>query len=329
MMKDIQKFWQARNWMKSNESFLTTWHAHVGYKLDLFDSFAEGEKVEEVAAREELNGQLLLRWVEVGLEVGHLKKTITGKIKPKKKMLKYVSAKSKDSVGILLREMMELHIPTLMQYPDLMQNNEQISYLEDKFANVVAETSALLEKASVPPMMKWVGKYKPGHIVDLGCGYGGYLKKIRETDEKVSLTGVEISSEVAEEAEENLRNDNITILNEDLEDYINKGEKVDMVMIHNLLYYYEPKEREELFKKVSSLLNKGGTVTVISPLTDAKHGQTFAAAFNTFMSAHENLFPLPTEKEIESHGKAAGLKVKMSKPIIKEGGWYLLGLQKK
>ncbi|WP_026689375.1 class I SAM-dependent methyltransferase [Alteribacter aurantiacus] len=328
-MKEIQKFWQARNWMKSNESFLTTWHAHVGYKLDLFDSFAGGEKVQEVAEKEELNGQLLLRWVEVGLEVGHLKKTLTGKIKPKQKMLKYVSAKSKDSVGILLREMMELHIPTLMQYPDLMQKNEQISYLEDKFANVVAETSALLEKASVPPMMKWVGKYKPNHIVDLGCGYGGYLKKIRETNDSVTLTGVEISEEVAKEAQEKVKDDGITIVHDDLRNYIDKGEKVDMVMLHNLLYYYHPDERETLFLDVANLLNEKGTITVISPLTEAKHGQTFAAAFNTFMSAHENLYPLPSEKEIEEYAKKAGLKVKMSKPIIKEGGWYLIGLEKK
>ncbi|PYZ98528.1 hypothetical protein CR205_08060 [Alteribacter lacisalsi] len=329
MVKEIQKFWQARNWMKSNESFLTTWHAHVGYKLDLFDSFAGGAKVQEVAARDELNGQLLLRWVEVGLEVGHLKKTVTGKVKSKKKMVKFVSAKSKDSVGILLREMMELHIPTLMQYPDLMKNNEQLSYLEDKFANVVAETSALLEKASVPPMIKWVNKYKPGNIVDFGCGYGGYLKKIRDADDQVTLTGIEISKEVADEAAEKLKSRRIEVRNEDMQEFLNSGEQVDMVMLHNLLYYYPPEDRPALFKDVASILSDKGTVTVISPLTDSGHGQTFAAAFNTFMTAHKNLYPLPTEKEIEEAAKEAGLKVKMSKPIIKEGGWFLVGLEKK
>ncbi|WP_171051707.1 class I SAM-dependent methyltransferase [Alteribacter natronophilus] len=328
-MKDIQKFWQARNWMKSNESFLTTWHAHVGYKLNLFDSFAAGEKVQEVAAKEGLNGQLLLRWVEVGLEVGHLRKTVTGKVKAKKKMVKYVSARSEDSVGILLKEMMELHIPTLLQYPDLMKNNEQISYLEDKFAGVVAETSALLEKASVPPMLKWVEKHKPGHIVDFGCGHGGYLKKIRDADDKVNLTGVEISGEVSEEAAERLKNHDIDIRNEDIREFMSSGAQADMVMLHNLLYYYPPEDRVALFKETASILSEKGTITVISPLTDSGHGQTFAAAFNTFMTAHKNLYPLPTEKEIEEAAKIAGMKVKMTKPIIREGGWFLIGLQKK
>lgn len=327
-MSEINRFMQARSWMKSNENFLVTWHAHVGYKLDLFECFSTYISVEEAAKQYNLSFPLLQRWVEVGLEVGHMKKGMTGKIKAKKKMIKYASASSSESVGILLREMMELHIPALLEYPELMADNKRISYLEDKFDNVVAETSELLEKAAVSPVLKYVKKQKPGSVIDLGCGYGGYLKEIHEHYPEISLQGVEISERVAKRTNENLGKD-VPVYEGDLLDFIDqyKGQ-ADMVMAHNIIYYFPVEEREEFYKKISSIVRKGGTVTFITPLMNEKHGRQFTAAFNTFMTAHDNLYPLPTLDEMKKMSKPAGLKIKDIKPLIREGGWYLVAMSK-
>lgn len=315
--------------MKSNENFLTTWHAHVGYKLDLFDCFSKAKSVKQAAEECELSLPLLERWIDVGLEVGHLKKGYKGKIKAKKKLVKYASANSSESVGILLREMMELHIPTLMQYPELLKSDERITYLEDKFADVVAETSSFLEKAAVSPILRTVKKEKPESVIDIGCGYGGYLKNIHDKYPKIKLSGIEINKDVAKKAEEKL-NGEITVYNQDMVDFIeNYTGKVDMVMAHNLLYYFPVKERKNLYQKIAKVLNEKGTVTFITPLTKAKYGQTFTAAFNTFMTAHENLFPLPSLDEMKEDGKSAGFKVIDAKPLIREGGWYLVTMKKK
>ncbi|MCE7794390.1 class I SAM-dependent methyltransferase [Salipaludibacillus sp. CUR1] len=327
-MSELNRFIHARHWMKSNENFLTTWHAHVGYKLDLFHHFAENTSVSQVADQCSIDLPLLIRWVEVGLEVGHLKKSIRGKIKAKKKMVKYASAHSSESVGILLREMMELHIPALLEYPELMKTGERITYLEDKFAEVVAETSTLLEKAAVPPVLKWIKKEQPNSIVDMGCGYGGYLKNIHDRFPDIELQGVEINKQVCEKAEAAL-NGAVPVYNGDMVEFIESfNNKVDLVMAHNLLYYFPKEEREELYTKISRILNKGGSVTFITPVMEAKYGQTFTTAFNTFMTVHDNLYPLPTLDEIKRDSKKAKLKVKEVTPLIKEGGWYLVTLRK-
>ncbi|RKL67679.1 hypothetical protein CR203_10045 [Salipaludibacillus neizhouensis] len=327
-MSEIKRMLQARNWMKSNENFLTTWHAHVGYKLNLFEHFTESKTVQEVAEKYDLDETLLERWIEVGLEVGHLKKKISGKIKSKKKMVKYASANSDESVGILLREMMELHIPTLLEYPNLIESKKRITYLEDKFADVVAETSTLLEKAAVTPILKRIKQNNPASIIDLGCGYGGYLKSIQSNFPDIQLQGVELNKDVARMASSRL-GDQVDVYEGDLIDYIEKfSGKVDMVMAHNLLYYFPKEDRENLFKNIAGVLNKKGTVTFITPVMGATHGQTFATAFNSFMTAHENLYPLPTMNELKQDGKAAGFKVTSTKPLIREGSWYLVTLKK-
>jgi SAM-dependent methyltransferase len=319
---------QARKWMKTNENFLSTWHAHVGYTLDLFHCFRKYRSVDHVAENRDFNRALLKRWIEVGLEVGHLKKSITGKIKAKRKLIKYASANSPESVGVLLREMMELHLPTLLKYPDLLKNNERIEYLEEHFANVVAETSTLLEKVSISPILKIVKKNKPATIIDLGCGYGGYLKFIQNRFPAIALNGVEINEKVANQAR-NVLNEQAKIYCADMVTFIEKYSfKADMVMVHNLLYYFAPEERPELFEKMASIMNQGGIITFIHPVNGAKHGQTFTAAFNTFMTAHKNLYPLPTIKDMKRSSKKAGLKIMTIKPLIREGGWYLITMKK-
>ncbi|WP_280768336.1 class I SAM-dependent methyltransferase [Salipaludibacillus daqingensis] len=327
-MSELHRFIIARNWMKSNEDFLTTWHAHVGYKLDLFKCLEKSKSVEQVAKECELNIALLERWVEVGIEVGHLKKGLAGKVKAKKKMVKYASADSPESVGILLREMMELHIPTLLKYPELLKTNERLTYLEDSFADIVAQTSTLLEKAAVPPILRWIKKEKPTSIIDLGCGYGGYLNSIHTKFPKIELHGVEINTELAAKANENLGKD-VTISEGDMMEYIKNFQgKVDMVMAHNFLYYFPEDKRMDLFRNISNVMKKDGIVTFISPMMKAKYGQSFTSAFNAFMTAHENLYSLPTLDEIKENGKRVGLTLKDAKPLIKEGGWYLVTMKK-
>ncbi|CAM3805599.1 class I SAM-dependent methyltransferase [Alkalicoccus chagannorensis] len=314
--------------MKTNENFLKTWHAHVGYKLDLFDSFKRPSRVDKVAASREFSPELLQRWIDVGIQVGHMKEGRGGRYRAKKRLIKYASKSSAESVGILLREMMELHIPTLLQYPSLLEEDQRLTYLTDKFADIVAETSTLLEKAAVHPILKWVKKEKPASVIDLGCGLGGYLKSIHDKYPKTELIGVELSSEVAAKAQQRA-GDKIDIRQGDINEFLDTFDgRTDMIMAHNLLYYFTREERQRLYKRFSNALSSRGSVTIICPLVKAKYGAAFTTAFNTFMTAHENLHPLPSIEEIDTDAGRAGFKVEDVKPLIREGGWYLVTLKK-
>ncbi|ADC51830.1 hypothetical protein BpOF4_18955 [Alkalihalophilus pseudofirmus OF4] len=325
-LTEYKKLWNARKWMKRNEPFLPTWHAHLGYSLDLFNHFKKGATVEEVAINNELNQDLLQRWVDVGIVLGHLKQKRKGIIKPKRSLVKYVSKDSDSSVGILIKEMMELHIPTMLSYRDLMQGKE-VNFFETDYGDTVAQTSALLETIAFPKVLEVVKKEKIKSVFDVGCAYGGYLKRLHVKKPKLRLKGLEADEGVAKKAKEETENSNIDIVAGDIKQY-ESDEEFDLVMMNNLLYYFSKEDRAELFKKSSEIAGRKGTLIVISPLVQSKHGQAFASAFNSFMSAHENMYPVPSERELKQYAKAAGFKFKKTTPVVKEGGWYMMVFKK-
>lgn len=329
MLNEWKRLWQAKKWMQKNETFLETWHAHIGHALHLFDYFEKSAKPEDVVESYHLDSVLLSRWIEVGLSLGHLEKKRGGKIKTEASIHKYLSKESPDSVGVILKEMMELHVPTLLAYKDLMRGYDKVTYLEKDYGKTVAETSALLETLAFPKVMKIIKKRKIKSIIDIGCGYAGYLRRIHEQKPDIRLTGVEMHSELYETAKNRCEGTSITLHHENFDNYVHMKARQDMVMMNNLLYYFSPGKRQDVFDHATRILAKKGTLLIMSPLHDSKHGKAFSTAFNSFMSAHENLHPLPSEKEIRAIGKLSGLKLVSVEPVLKEGGWYLLELQKK
>ncbi|GAF13851.1 hypothetical protein JCM19045_3132 [Bacillus sp. JCM 19045] len=326
MIKEYLKVWNARKWMKQTEPFLQTWHAHLGYSLNLFQHFKKKTTVEQVARKHQLDEVLLNRWVEVGLAVGHLAKKRGNKIKTERKMITYLTKESKQSVGILLEEMFELHIPTLMSYRDLIQKDDKEKV--PGMADMVAETSSLLETLTLPKVASVLKKHRITSVLDVGCGYGGYLKKLADKFPKVQFDGIEVDQEVCTRAVESNHFQNVKIEQGDFYE-IQPQKPYQAVMLNNILYYFSATERLAMIKRASAVMKKNGVLILISPLANGKHGKRFASAFNSFMSAHEDMHPLPSKKEIVRFCKQAGLELQSEKPVVREGGWYMLTFQKK
>ena len=61
-MNDVMKMFKACLWMKRNVPFLYSWHAYVGYELDLFKAFDLGVKVADVADACQTDEILLNQW---------------------------------------------------------------------------------------------------------------------------------------------------------------------------------------------------------------------------------------------------------------------------
>ena len=147
------KMFTARMYMKRNEPFLSSWHAYVGYELDLFKAFGRPMSKFDVADALDLDEDLLEQWIMVGLSIGHLKEAGRGRYKIANSW-KLPKPKGNNSSGVLLKEMMELHIPTLLQYPEMMREKKRSHFDEEKHAPTVAETSRLLEVLAMPKMSK-------------------------------------------------------------------------------------------------------------------------------------------------------------------------------
>ncbi|MBT2688470.1 class I SAM-dependent methyltransferase [Bacillus sp. ISL-47] len=329
MIKEYVRLLKARNWMKKNQPFLYSWHAYVGFELDLFSQFRKWSTVKEVASSRNLQEELLLRWVEVGLAIRHLKKKGKDKIKTASKFSLPSTPDNPRSTGIILKEMMELHIPTLLSYPELLRSNKRNIFNHEEHGQTVARTSSLLEQLALPRLLKTIRKNKIRRIIDIGCGEGGYLTRISQKFPAADLTGIEMNEEVAESAQNNCRDyQNIHIIASDVYDYTPEYE-ADLIMINNLLHYIEPQDRKQLLSRLKSWLSRSGSITIITPILHPKKGEAFSSVFNSFFSAFENLYPTPTEEDIGHMAKELNLKVKTFKPVVTEGGWYFIQLSNK
>lgn len=104
------------------------------------------------------------------------------------------------------------------------------------------------------------------HILDVACGtgvlFGDYLKRNVK-----SVTGVDISSEMAKIAAEKYPDSNISVVCADVQSY-DFGEKFDCIMIYNAFPHFP--EPEKLFQRLSQLLKPGGRVTVAHGMSRAK-----------------------------------------------------------
>ncbi|WP_404449438.1 methyltransferase domain-containing protein [Sutcliffiella horikoshii] len=328
MISEYVRLFKARGYMKRNLPFLYSWHAYVGYELDLYEAFKKPKTIMEVAEEHDLKEDLLKRWVEVGGVIGYLKKKSKERYQTVKKFMVPSSKHNPRSTGVLLKEMMELHIPTLIKYPKMMKTEKKELFNQKEHGMVVAQTSSLLEQLAIPRVMKVMKKAKPNTVVDVGCGSGGYLLKLSQKFPKAQMLGVELNEDVAEEASKNCQKQKqVEIVCADVHEW-SPEEKVDFVMLNNILHYISPDDRKELFKKISEWLPPKGTLSVVSPIHNSKHGGQFSSVFNSFFTAFENLYPLPSETDLENLAKEATLKVDKMQPVIKEGGWYQITFTK-
>lgn len=326
-MKYLEKVWRARNWMKRNESFLKTWHAYVGYEMNLFKQFERAKTVQEVALESGVHEDLLQCWVEVGSSIKHLRTRPNNRYRTSRKHCAEFLTTDGNEVGALLKEMMELHMPTLLAYPHYMRSNDRAHFNHEKYGDVVAQTSSLLEKFAVRRIIKMVKEKKVTRIIDIGCGYGGYLRKLADAFPHIEMIGVDVNEQVVDYANEAAKEyDNITFIVGDASSWTPETDKADLILLHNLFHYLEPTSRTQLIDHLSTWLEEEGIISVITPVNEAEFGRAFSSAFNSFFTAHSNLYALPKQREIESMAKTSGLYLSNLDPIVREGGWYAFWL---
>ncbi|WP_241536020.1 class I SAM-dependent methyltransferase [Indiicoccus explosivorum] len=324
---DLMKMVRARTYMKRNEPFLASWHAYVGYELDLFTVFDRPFTINDVADARGIDEALLDQWVKVGVSVGHLKRAGRDRFRTRNKW-KLPRRKGENSSGIILKEMMELHIPALLSYPEIMRGGERNHFDELRHADMVAETSRLLEAAAIGKVAKQLKTMHGGTVLDLGCGEGGYIKMLARRFPNVEFIGVEVSGSVARTAREvTAECRNVTIVNSDLWTF-QPEKQPDVILLNNVLHYIGLEKRAELFRQLAGWLPENGLLSIVTPIAGQIDSPPFAHAFNSFFSSFDNLYRLPSEQELKEWGVEAGFEFLGFQTVIKEGSWYMAQFRK-
>jgi SAM-dependent methyltransferase len=328
MIKEYIRVFKARGWMKRNMPFLYSWHAYVGYELDLYEAFKKPATIEEVARAQALKEDMLKRWIEVGVAIRYMKETSKGNFQTVKSFMLPSSKRNPRSTGVILKEMMELHIPTLLSYPNMMKSKKKKIFNHETHGTLVAQTSSLLEQLALPALSRTIKKYNVQSMIDVGCGHAGYLQRLSQEYPSISMTGIEMNEEVAKEAAKRCKQQsNITIQCQDAKTWQPDGQ-ADLILVNNLLHYISPEDRQTLFQQLNGWLGAGGCISVMTPIRNSKHGKQFSSVFNSFFSAFDNLYPVPTEKDLHDIASRLQMEIKEFKPVVREGGWYRVLMQK-
>ncbi len=326
-MIDFMKMFKARMWMKRNVPFLYSWHAYVGYELNLFKAFDRGVTVSDVADAYQFDEALLNQWVNVGVSIGHLKPLSRNRYKTGP-MWKLPRSKEESSSGVIIKEMMELHIPSLLTYPKMMREKTRNHFDADKHADTVAQTSRLLEVIALPKISKLLNENTSQHVLDIGCGEGGYIQRLAERFPKSDFLGIEVNESVANTATKLTKTlENVSIEQSDLWEF-KPMQLYDLILMNNVIHYIAPEKRQALFTRLSEWLSDDGVLSVITPISGGQKSPPFVAAFNSFFHSFENLHPLPQSEELEKWGSDTQLTLIGIKTIIREGSWYVAQYKK-
>jgi len=122
---------------------------------------------------------------------------------------------------------------------------------------------------------------KDAKIVDLGCGFGTFIKPAIDAG-YVNISGYDISEEQVKIAHK-LGLKNIHCMS--IEDYFAKGDKVDVLMGLDIIEHFTKDELIDFLTQAKSCLNPGGKIILRTPNMDAP--QTSVYAFGDI--SHETL----------------------------------------
>jgi ubiquinone/menaquinone biosynthesis C-methylase UbiE len=102
--------------------------------------------------------------------------------------------------------------------------------------------------------LEYINKFKPRSIIDIGCGYGRYLKVISKKFPNIRLVGVDISSSQIEYAREYCKDfPNIEFFEIDGKNLpFDKG-SFDMSITYGCLQHIKPKKLNYFFKQIKSI----------------------------------------------------------------------------
>ena len=105
--------------------------------------------------------------------------------------------------------------------------------------------------------LEYINKYKPKRIIDIGCGYGRYLKAIKNEYPEIELVGTDISKNQISFARKYLSDESITLQVNDTSKLNFKDNYFDLAYTYSLWAHIPPKNFECAFNEVKRISKKG------------------------------------------------------------------------
>jgi 2-polyprenyl-3-methyl-5-hydroxy-6-metoxy-1,4-benzoquinol methylase len=159
----------------------------------------------------------------------------------------------------------------MLEYRDTIYNNyftNQVNKQARDYAGMLAE-QAYHNSAELLALLP---QNKSAKIVDLGCGFGTFVKPAMDAG-YTHVSGYDISEEqVAVAHELGMTN----VYHSSIDSYFAKGEKVDLIVGLDIIEHFTKNELIDFLLNVKKCLNPGGKAIFRTPNMDAPQTSVYA-----------------------------------------------------
>jgi 2-polyprenyl-3-methyl-5-hydroxy-6-metoxy-1,4-benzoquinol methylase len=159
----------------------------------------------------------------------------------------------------------------MLNYRDIIYNN----YFSTQVNKLNVDHTAMLRKQSRhnrQELIHLLPSNKDARIVDLGCGFGTFVKPAMDAGYN-HVEGYDISQEQVKVAHQ-LGIKNVHCM--DIDGFFTKGEKVDVLVGLDIIEHFTKDELMNFLTKAKQCLNPGGKIILRTPNMDAPHTSLYA-----------------------------------------------------
>jgi len=198
----------------------------------------------------------------------------------------------------------------------MLQGDVRPDFVGTADSQRAAHAARLVESRALEALGRIPGARSAKRVLDIGCGYGTYLRGLLLRYRDIHGLGIERDPDVAAIARRNIQSADLVRraeirVGDFMSMEIDAG-SFDLILLNNSLYYFAPSSREELFQRVRSRLGDDGVFAIQIPLVSDRWAArisgltTTTAVFDLFLRSHNNLYGLPDLAEVHASLAAAG-----------------------
>lgn len=312
--------WRERALLQTLASFSRAHLLRIGIRTGLFAALRQPKTVNQLAQDSQLAPDLLQAWLRAAATHGLIRMVRERDRAYQIDGLAKWLLETPDSGPLiaLLEETVEGYGPLFERMPDLIREDARPEFGSAAESRRAAEISQLVERQALTALGRIPGVRGARRLLDIGCGYGGYLVGMLRRYRDAHGVGIEQDAKVAEVALRNLRAADLSRRSE-----IRVGEfmsldlaagSYDLILLNNNLYYFAPNIRSALFDRIFSRLVPGGVLAIQTAVVSDRAAARLmglsanTAVFDLYLRAHDNLYGLPDLGELHASLLAAGFE---------------------
>jgi SAM-dependent methyltransferase len=314
--------------LKTSNEFYRASFISAALSKGVYDNFVDGRAgFEHLCEKMDISNRDGLRaWLELGVSLGELKRS-GDEYQIKGRTSKSLLESKNDAFRALLQEIVDYHYFYVVDTPAMLRRQEWFPF-DETSAELVARSSRVSEPFISEAADAVIPRQGDFQLLEVGCGSGIHIQRACARNLDLHAVGLELQEKVAAVARRNIQawglENRATIEHMDVRKY-STSQKFDLVTLHQNVYYFPVKERENLFRHLKEYLKPGGQLLITSACQGGGPG---IQGLNIWVSTTEGYSPLPDPDQLCQQLKTAEfVEVKIKRLVPFESMWAFTAIK--